>query len=423
MIMNRLKKLILVTFLLPAAFFQVQAEGSRWDISVAFIGPADPIYSWWGHAAIIVEDNITGESGYYDYGNFSFDQDSFANNFIMGRLYFLKMVTNPAPQLRYAAFLNRDVTLYNLNIPDDRKAEIVSLLKNDVRPENRVYLYDHFYDNCSTRIRDVLDAASGGALSEAGKAPSGSTLRRQARRFTYFNPLIDWLFNFAMKGNIDSPASIWDTMFLPANLEKAVATLMITDEDGTKVPFASNKTILSRAEKRPVIPETPRPRWYFGLAAGILLAAVIFLMKRKFTKSPGGSVAAGRGIGAVSAALTLVLGTAGTLLFFMACFTDHSFAYWNMNLLFINPFLLVTFGVSIRLLIRGDRGMKSLELCWTLTAAGILLSVLLKIIPFCRQDNWNSLLLMLPPALALGGFLRKMSPIKVINMHFAKKKL
>jgi len=396
-------KIIILLVLLSTAVFSLQAENIPFDISAAFIGPADPIYSWWGHVAIIVEDRRTGAGRYYDYGNFSFDQDSFINNFVMGRLYFEKNVSNPDPQLRYSAYLNRDVTIYKLNIPDDRKIEMIRFLENDVKPENRVYLYDHFYDNCSTRIRDILDAASKGELAKAGAADSGRSLRQQLRRFTYSSPLTDWLLNFALKGNIDQSADVWESMFLPSELEAAISKLMITDSNGQMVPFAAGKTIYSRAEGRPLIPNTPPVRWPRGLIAGAILAAAGYLLLRSAKTSP----AARRCFAILSALISLVFGLAGTLLLFMAGFTDHSFAYWNQNLLFINPFLLITLAFSVRLLFSRKADLRSVNICWRITAVGALLSIALKIIPFFRQDNWSSLFLILLPAVIFGGLLRK----------------
>lgn len=400
----------MVLLLLFAAVFSVQAEESRWDVSLAFIGPADAIYSWWGHVAIIVRDRISGSARYYDYGNFSFSEDTFINNFVMGRLYFLKNVSNPTPQLRYSVFLNRDITIYQLNIPDDKKLEMISFLENDVKPENRIYLYDHFYDNCSTRIRDVLDTATGGELAAAGAEDSGKTLRQQLRRFSYSNPAVDLILNFAMKGKVDQPATVWESMFLPKELEKAVSTLIIEDEDGTLVPFAATKKIYNTAENRPAIPDMPPAEFPIGLAAGVILAAAGFLLLRKEDRT-----AARRGFAALSALLSLIFGLAGSLLFFMACFTDHSFTYWNQNLLFTNPFLLVTFFFSIKLLISGKKGMTTVKRCWTITAAGALLSVVLKLIPFCRQNNWTIVLFILLPAVVYSGLLRKTRTPAALN--------
>ncbi|MBI9107481.1 MAG: DUF4105 domain-containing protein [Spirochaetales bacterium] len=410
---RKIKTITLVFILAFAAVTFLQAKESQWDVSIAFIGPADPLYSWWGHVAIIIEDKNTGDARYYDYGNFSFDEDSFINNFTMGRLYFLKKVTRPDPQLRYSAFLNRDVTLYKLNIPEDRKIEMIRFLENDVKPANCIYLYDHFYDNCSTRIRDILNTASGGELAKAAASYSGKTLRQQLRRFTRGSRFMDWLLNFSMKGNVDKPATVWESMFLPKELEAGISTLMVKDENGQEIPFVEGKKIYNQAKGRPEIPDMPPARWPLGFIVGAILAALGGLMLSKAADR----TAVRRLFGLFSSLISLPLGLAGSLLLFMACFTDHNFTYWNMNLLFINPVMLVTLVFSLRLLFSRRATLKSVNRCWMITAAGAVLAIILKIIPFCRQDNWTSILLVLLPAMVFSGLLVRIGSLAFPDKH------
>jgi cytochrome bd-type quinol oxidase subunit 2 len=205
-----------------------------------------------------------------------------------------------------------------------------------------------------------------------------------------------------MKGNVDKPASRWESMFLPNALEDGIATLMISDETGGKAPFVSTKKIYNQAEGRTAIPELPPTRFPIGLIAGALLAALGYILLRAAEKK----TAARRAFAVLSSLLSLIFGLAGTLLLFMAIFTDHTFTYWNQNLLFINPFLLVTLVLSIRLIFSKKARIKSVNICWMITAAGAAFSIILKVIPFCRQDNLTSILLLLLPAVVFSGLLR-----------------
>ena len=42
----------------------------------------------------------------------------------------------------------------NLNIQE--KYKIIQLLEENYNPENRKYKYEFFYDNCSSRLRDII---------------------------------------------------------------------------------------------------------------------------------------------------------------------------------------------------------------------------------------------------------------------------
>jgi hypothetical protein len=360
------------------------------EIKLAVIGAADPLYSWWGHIAFIIENKETGNGRFYDYGNFSFEQDSFLQNFIMGRMYYLKMVSNPERQLEYNAYLNRDITVYTLNVKNADKLELLELLEDDILPENRTYLYNLFLDNCSTRIRDRMDVITDNEFSRKYKVSSDKTLRIQLRRFLYSNIPMDLLLNFALSGMTDRQATEYEGMFLPAEMARGVENLQTTDEKGNRVPFVKDKQIYHKAAGRPAVPEYPPPNWQYGLFAGLLLGVIAFFLK-------------GRGRTIFSLIFSFLLAVPGLLLFFMAFFTDHNYTHWNVNLLFINPLLFVTFALSIRqLAIKTDKeNYHALRICWIITFAGAILSVLMKIIPLCRQDNWSTLLIVLPAAVML----------------------
>ena len=388
------RKLLLILLILISAAAPLFAETDLLEVKIAFIGPADAVYSWWGHVAFIIENTASGAAKYYDYGNFSFDQDSFVRNFIMGRLYFLKMASNPDRQLKYNAYLNRDVTIYTLDISLDKKLALYRFLENDIRPENRIYLYDHFYDNCATRIRDEMDLITDGQFSAAYDVPSDRTLRMQLRRSSYSHPFMDWLLNFALYGDVDKPITELTGMYLPIELQSGVARLMLEDQDGNTRPFVKNVEIYNRAEGRAEVKDYPPPRWPYGLAVGMILAAAAWLFSRNSNVTATGRKAAA----VFSAALSLTLAVPGSLLFFMAFFTDHYYTYWNANLLFVNPFLLVTLVFSIRLLLNRPGALTALRRCWFVTSAGAVISVLIKIIPLCRQDDWETVLLVLPEA-------------------------
>ncbi len=387
--------LLILTF---GAFSDTAATDDFLEVKVAFIGPADPIYSWWGHVAVIIENKASGAAKAYDYGNFSFDQDSFVRNFIMGRLYFLKAASNPARLLKYNAFLNRDITVYTLDISLDKKLELYKFLENDILPENRVYLYDHFYDNCATRIRDLMNLVTDGQFDRTYDVPSDKTLRTQLRRSSYSSPFMDWLLNFALHAKTDAPATELEGMYLPMELERGVASLIVTDTDGNTRPFVKNIDIYNRAEGRAKVLDYPPPRWQYGLAVGLILGAAALLLKKNENRSRIKL----RAVSLFSAVLSLVLAVPGSLLFFMAFFTDHYYTFWNMNLLFVNPFLFVTFAFSIGKLIRKNTG-GGLSRCWMITAAGAGLSIIMKMLPACRQENWETILIVLPAALVLSG--------------------
>jgi hypothetical protein len=189
-----------------------QSAGRRGDdliLKVAIIGPGDELYFWWGHIGLIVEDKANGQSRFFDWGVFSVENENFFVNFAFGRLIY-SCTVSPA-QYNYDLYTktNRDITLYTLDLPPERKEVLLHFAENNMLPENRDYPYHHFRDNCATRIRDILDFAMDGQLSAAfGETPGRYTLRQHIRRHTWARPFFDWILNFWMGQGIDRPITV-----------------------------------------------------------------------------------------------------------------------------------------------------------------------------------------------------------------------
>ena len=93
----------------------------------------------------------------------------------------------------------------------------------EIQPENREYLYDYYDNNCSTRVRDVLDDAFGGALKNATvPLPAKQSLRTHTRRMSQ----ADWWLYLGLETvlgwPVDRPVSRWDEMFLPQVLSEVL---------------------------------------------------------------------------------------------------------------------------------------------------------------------------------------------------------
>ncbi|MCL2127409.1 MAG: DUF4105 domain-containing protein, partial [Treponema sp.] len=194
-------------------------RGSDLTIKIAVAGPGSEVYFWFGHMALIIEDARTGQSRCYDYGLFSFENDNFFYNFAFGRLMYSSGVSSTEGSLSTYIFHNRSVTLYTLDLPPAKKEEIRKYAETSVLPENRNYLYHHFKQNCVHPVLRAVDMATDGQfMGLYGSEPGRFTLRQHVRRHTWFSPFLDWILNFWMGQDIDSPITVWDEMFLPSEV-------------------------------------------------------------------------------------------------------------------------------------------------------------------------------------------------------------
>ncbi|MDR2629956.1 MAG: DUF4105 domain-containing protein [Spirochaetaceae bacterium] len=414
---------ILIVFFLASVFsLSAQADGtglrasseagrSRGDyltLKIAVMGPGDELYFWWGHIALIVEDAVSGQSRFYDYGLFSFKNERFFVNFALGRLLYSCGVSSAAGNINNYIRTNRDVTIYTLDLSAKQKEAVWSFAEQNVLPENRDYYYHHFKDNCATRIRDLIDLATEGQFKERFvQSPGRFTLRQHVRRHTWFSPFFDWLLNFLMGQNIDTPITEWEEMFLPAEIGNRIQNFQYVDPSGEKRALVASTEILYRAVNRPAILDKPRRQWIRELFLGLFIAAgLVFLLWLRGLKSP---VPAAQGrflLGLTQSLLGLFFGIAGTILFFMSFFTNHDYTYHNSNILYVNPLILAAVPLGIKAAWGKDQKKRLfsewlLRGLWTYVFLGGILSMVIKLFPEFYQQNQVTQALVLPFALVL----------------------
>jgi hypothetical protein len=387
-------------------FLAAQTRGGRGEdltIKIAVMGPGDELYFWWGHIALVIDDARTGSSRFYDYGLFSFENEHFFTNFAFGRLLYSCGASPAASNIAVYVNTNRDVTMYTLDLPPAKRAEIRDFAENNVLPENRNYFYHHFRDNCSTRIRDIVDLATDGQFMERyGNAPGRFTLRQHVRRHTWFAPFSDWLLNFLMGQDIDLPITVWDEMFLPAEVGMRINEFSWTGQDGVVRRLVSGSEIVFKAEGRPAVLDVPRRQWPRELLFSIIISLIVIGFYFLQSKNRAGQIL----LGISHSIFGLFFGIAGALLYFMSLMTNHDYCYHNANLLFATPLFLAA--VPLGLCYAKSRSPKErllpeilLRLLWLLCALGIFISMLLKLLPWFWQQNLVDQMLMLPLALVL----------------------
>ena len=414
----------LLFLVVPSLFAQMSAgvsaldasfpKGDNLTLKIAVMGTGDELYFWFGHIALVAEDNVTGQAKLYDWGVFSFDTDNFYSNFAFGRLIYCCMVSRA--DLNYAAYIqrNRDITLYTLDLSAEKKEEIVRFADNNVLPENRDYAYHHFKDNCATRIRDIIDMAVGGQFrAEFGNMPGRFTYRQHVRRHTWFNPFYDWILNFWMGQDIDKPTTVWEEMFLPSEIAARIKDFRYTAPGGAEKQLVSRTEVLYSASKRPAVLDTPRLQWPRELIASSLFSCLLLALYFSRKKIKGFRVI----MGLVQALLGIFFGIAGSALFFMSFFTNHDYTYHNSNIFFVNPLLFAA--VPLALIFAFTKNKKKrfvvtrlLRFLWTYVLLGGLLTMVIKLSPAFYQQNQTDVALVLPIAFCLAFIMLREGSLK-----------
>jgi hypothetical protein len=298
---------------------------------------------------------------------------------------------------------NRDITLYTLDLPTDKKEAVLLFAENNMLPENRNYAYHHFWDNCATRIRDILDMAVDGQFkAEFGQERGRYTFRQHIRRHTWARPFFDWILNFWMGQDIDRPITVWDEMFLPSEIAMRISEFTFSDSGGKARPLVSAVETLNTSQGRPVVLDMPRSLWLGALLVSLLFSELLVL----FYLLRGERRGFGVFMGIVNSLLGLFFGIAGSLLFFMTFFTNHDYTYHNSNVLFVNSLFLtaVPLGLLFAFTWYEEKRVacaRLLSVIWTYVLFGCFVTMAIKFSPVFFQQNQVTQALLMPLALAM----------------------
>lgn len=368
-------------------------DGSSPNVALLTEGPGGPFFSWMGHSALVVTDQSTGAARVFDYGVVP-DGPATVRGLIDGDLTAYMGEHELTAEYRSAVQQGRSIRLQQLALAPAARLELLRLLREDQR-QSAGYRYDNRTDNCATRIRDLLDRVTQGALRRAGSVSAATTLRTLGFRYTAVSMPVSLLMDVAMNDEVDGPATRWDAAAFPAELALLVASSTISGPSGPSRALAIDGTSIASPR-----PDPPRPlpeRRGLLLLIGMAAAATAILLG---AAARGGARIPRIILGASIAIVGGVLGILGTVLAAAWLFTDYSFARHNANLLLINPLLLgaVPFGVryaagSVRAASMLQRSSRILLVIALLTLAG-------KALHFVDQDNSLVILLVLP---LLGG--------------------
>ncbi|MGB0432609.1 MAG: DUF4105 domain-containing protein, partial [Bacteroidia bacterium] len=211
---------ILIT-LFTLVFFSSKAKefklSSKAEISVITCAPGNLIYECFGHTAIRVNDPEQQYDLVFNYGIFEFNKPNFELNFAKGYLEYKLGVG------RFSRFVpiytrdNRTITEQVLNLDSTQKQKLFNFLIWNEKPENRYYFYDYFFNNCATKIRDVIEQETGAAVNYSGgfKNANNYTIRDLIRVYAHNNEWsrlgIDLCLGFKIDKIIDDNIQLSNT--------------------------------------------------------------------------------------------------------------------------------------------------------------------------------------------------------------------
>ncbi len=379
--------------------------GSELRVWLVTAGPGDAVWERYGHNAIRVLDTRTGRDVAYNWGIFDFQQVDFIPRFLQGRMLYMMAPFQTDAMIDAYGRADREIVLQELDLTPAQKVALRDVADRNAQPEHRDYFYQYFRDNCSTRVRDVLDMALGGQLREHFEdEPTGTSYRDHTRRLMQVDPLIYTGMDLLLGTPTDQPISVWEEMFLPMTLRDELRDATITGPDGVERPLVISEEVVIPSTRAPEPAEAPS--WFLAyLCLGMALGAIL---ASRGTARVRASTALRRTVVGLTTLWCLVGGVLGTILVLLL-FTDHTFAYWNENLFLFNPLLLVL-GLLVPLSHRGGRWAARARTVAFAIAALAIVGLLWQVAPASVQQNAIFFALALPAHLGAAWALRSTPP-------------
>lgn len=283
------------------------------------------LYSAFGHSAFRVLDPAQNIDAVFNYGVFDFDQPNFYLNFARGYLNYKLAAYDYQHFESSYIYHNRFIHAQVLNLTPEQRQKLFEYLRWNMQPGNENYRYDYFYNNCATKIRDVVVTALGKEVTFDGSyVKTDYTIRDLTDIYLKHQPWGDLGIDIGLGLPMDKKASPFEYMFLPDYVESGFdhATIL---QNGVGVPLVKQKYSVydARAEELPT--GLPHPLYVFSAFALLCIGITVWDFKRNKISTP------------LDALLFTVTGLVGLLLFFLWFFTDHAAAAQNFNLLWAVP--------------------------------------------------------------------------------------
>ena len=311
----------------------MKAQSDSLRVSLLTCGPGQEVYNLFGHSAIRVKNEATGVDYVFNYGIFSFNTPNFVLRFCLGQTdyqlgvqYYDDFVWNYQMQGR---FVHEQV----LNLTEQEKLQLVAALEENYLPENRIYRYNYFYDNCATRPRDIVERAINGEVryTEDMDTPQKAlTYRGLVHEYTAKQPWSRFGIDLLLGSEADKPISRRASMFVPFYLEEYFHTAQKADLQGRNSGLIAEELEITAQDESDWPSPTPLTPMRVFLLLFILVAALT-----------AWGIKQGRSLWGLDLLVFAIAGIAGCIIAFMVLFSEHPAVSPNYLLLLLHPLHLI----------------------------------------------------------------------------------
>ncbi|MFN7834156.1 MAG: DUF4105 domain-containing protein [Bacteroidota bacterium] len=289
--------------------------------SLITVAPGEFVYSTFGHTALRLKDPASGVDVCFNYGTFDFDQPGFVLKFCQGKLMYMLDIEYYRDFEFGNLYFRRPMIEQMLSLSSEQKAKLYSLLRDNYKQENRFYKYDFFYDNCATRVRDILENTLDGNLSyNTAAAEEGITMRQLLHKYLPAKPWLGFGINLILGIPADKKASVRDYMFLPDYLYLFLGKSATSNGN----PVTRQERMIPSGGVYPPLQKAGIITPPLIVTTLVSLTGLFFLFREKGRKYFDG-------------ALWIILGVGGIIIALLWFATDHTATKVNLNLFWMLP--------------------------------------------------------------------------------------
>lgn len=315
--------LSLLTLVSIQATAQLQTDSM--EISLITCSPHEEIYSLYGHTALRCHDLRSGRDMVFNWGIFNFKKPNFVGRFVFGLTDYELGVGEFNAFCAYYRHWGSSVTEQVLDLTDQEKQQVLAALSRNMQPENRIYRYNYFYDNCSTRPRDVIEHCLNGKVLYHERQDYTPTYREMIHDCVSHHRWV-MLGNDLLLGlRADLKTTRAEQEFLPTNLLYDFDHAQVHANDGSYRPLVKERRmpVMPGVQVRtPDFPLTPIACALMLLGLSLAIAAIEWKKRKPFRLW--------------DVLLMIPMGVAGCILFVML-FSQHPCTTLNLQLLVFNP--------------------------------------------------------------------------------------
>ena len=291
------------------------------EISIITVGPGEVLFETFGHSAIRVKDSILGMDTIFNYGLFDFNQPNFYLNFVKGKLIYKIGKQSFQNFVASNNYQKRWMKAQVLNLSQIEKQKMFQLLEVNSYPENANYLYDPYFNNCATKLRDITKEILGDQIQfPTSYSNEDYTMRQLMNKELPWNTWGNFGINLALGSTLDKAITAEEYMYLPDYVYLAFKNAKKSKNNAT-ISLIKNENIILKFKEKEIITQWYNPFFVFSII--LLLTIVITYRDQKRNKRSKW----------LDFLLFFVSGFLGLLICFLWFFTDHSTTPNNFNFL------------------------------------------------------------------------------------------